>query len=91
MVGFFYLWYEMNVGQCTNNNVKWQRALGSMTWKLLVGQNKGTECNEMRNFSLNVIVVTPGRVTRVERNKGQKALMDYGNHLPHPTDMYFFL
>ena len=34
-----------------------------MTWMLQVGQNKGTECNEMRNFLLNVIVVT-----RVKRN-----------------------
>ena len=42
-----------------------------MTWMLQVGQNKGTECNEMRNFLLNVIVVI-----RVKRNKEQTALMD---------------
>ena len=71
-------------------NVKWQRARGSMTWMLQVGQNKGTECNEMRNFSLNVIVVTTGRVSRVKHNNEQTALMDYGNHLPHPTVRCFF-
>ena len=42
-----------------------------MTWMLQVGQNKGTECNEMRNFLLNVIVVI-----RVKRIKEQTALMD---------------
>ena len=62
-----------------------------MTWMLQVGQNKGTECNEMRNFSLNAIVVTTGRVTIVKRNKEQTALKDYGNHLPHPTARCFFL
>ena len=51
-----------------------------MTWMLQGGQNKDTECNEIRNFLLNVIVVT-----RVKRNQKQTALMDYGNHLPHPT------
>ena len=56
-----------------------------MTLMLQVRQNKGTECNEMRNFLLNVIVVT-----RVKRNKEQTALMDYGNHLPHPTARCFF-
>ena len=56
-----------------------------MTWMLQVGQNKGTECNEMRNFLLNVIVVT-----RVKRNKEQTALMDYGNYLHHPTPRCFF-
>ena len=64
-----------------------------MTWMLQVGQNKGTEYNEMRHFLLNVIVVTltTGRVTRVKRNKEQTALMDLGNHLPHPTARCFFL
>ena len=62
-----------------------------MTWMLQVGQNKGTECNEMRNFSLNVIVVTTGRVTIVKCKKEQTALKDYGNHLPHPTARCFFL
>ena len=51
---------------------------------LQVGQNKSTECNEMRNFLLNVIVVT-----RV-KNKEQTALMGYGNHFPHPTARCFF-
>ena len=50
-----------------------------MTLMLQVVQNNGTESNEMRNFPLNVIVVTTGRVTRVKRNKEQTALMDYGN------------
>ena len=50
-VGYFYLWYKLNVGQCTNiYNVKWQRALRSMTRMLQVGQKKGTECDEMRKF-----------------------------------------
>ena len=62
-----------------------------MTWMLQVGQNKGTECNEMRNFSLNAIVVKTGRVTRVKHNKEQTALKNYGNHLPHPTARCFFL
>ena len=56
-----------------------------MTRMLQVGQNKGTECNKMRNFTLNVIVATSGWVTRVKLNKEQTALMDYGNHLPHLT------
>ena len=47
------------------------------TWMLQVGQNKGTECNEMRNLLLNVIVVT-----RVKRNKEQTVLMDFGTHFP---------
>ena len=51
-----------------------------MTWMLQVGQNEDTECNDMRNFLLNVIIVTTGRVTRVKRNKEQTALMDYSNH-----------
>ena len=52
---------------------------------LQVGLNKGTECNEMRNVSLNVIVVT-----RVERNTEQTALMDYGNYLPALRQGVFF-
>ena len=60
-----------------------------MTWMLQVRQNKGTECNKMRNFSLNVIVVTSGWVTRVKRNKEQTALMDNCNHLPHLTARCF--
>ena len=47
---------------------------------LQVGQNKGIECNEMRNLLLIVIVVT-----RVKRNKEQTALMDDGNYFPHAT------
>ena len=56
----------------------------SMIWEIL-RQYKGTECNEMRKFLLNVIVVT-----RPKRNKEQTALMDYGNHFPNPTTRCFF-
>ena len=56
-----------------------------MTYMLQVGQNKGTECIEMRLFLLNAIVVT-----RVKRSKEQTALMDFGNHLAHPTARCFF-
>ena len=56
-----------------------------MTWVLQVGQNKGTECNEVRHFLLNVVVVTSAK-----RNKEETALMDYGNHLPHRTARCFF-
>ena len=45
--------------------------------RILRGLNSlGTECNEMRKFLLNFIVVT-----RVKRNREQTALMDYGNPL----------
>ena len=59
---------------------------GRLTWMLQIGQYKGTECNEMRNFVMNVIVET-----RVNSNKEQLAFMDYGNHFPHPTSKVFFL
>ena len=37
---------------------------------LHVGQNKGTECNEMRNFSLNVIVA---RIDLSDNREGDKS------------------
>ena len=40
-----------------------------------VSSHLGTECNEMRNFFLYVIVVTRGK-----RNMEPTALMDYGNN-----------
>ena len=52
---------------------------------LQVGQNKGIECNEMRNLLLIVMVVA-----RVKRNKEQTALMDDGNYFPHATARCFF-
>ena len=59
---------------------------GRLTWMLQIGHYKGTECNEMRNFVMNVIVET-----RVNSNKEQIAFMDYGNHFFHPTSKVFFL
>ena len=56
-------------------------------WMLQVGQNKGTERNEMRNFLLNVI-----EVKRLKRDKEQAALMVYatpGQPFPHPTARFF--
>ena len=87
MVGYFYLWYELNVGQCTNITSRGRGHLpyGRPTWMLQVRQNKDIECNEMRNFLLDVIVVT-----RDKHNNEQTALMDYGNYLPHPTPRCFF-
>ena len=80
----------MNVGQCTNIMSRGRGHLphGRLTWMLQVGQNKGTECNEMRNYLLNVIkdVIV---ATRVERNTEHTALMDYGNHFPDPTTRCF--
>ena len=57
-------------------------------WMLQVGQNKGTERNEMRNLLLNVI-----EVKRLKRDKEQAALMVYatpGQPFPHPTARCFF-
>ena len=39
----------------------------------------------MRSFLVNVIVVT-----RAKCKEEQTALMDYGNHFPHPTARSFF-
>ena len=56
---------------------------------LQVGQNKGTKCNEMRNFFAECHCSDKSQP--VKHNKEQTALMDYGNHiLPHPTARCFF-
>ena len=47
------------------------RGTGSMTWMLQIGQSKCTECYEIRNCLLNVIVVT-----WVKRKKEQTAFID---------------
>ena len=84
VAGYFYLWYELNLGQCTNimSRGRGHMLYGSLPWMLLVWRNKGTECNEMRNFLLNV-------VTRVE-TQGTNSVDDYGDHFARPTARCFF-
>ena len=86
VVGYCSLWCELNVGHCTNimSRGRGHLPFGRLTWMLQVGQNKGIECNEMRNLLLIVIVVT-----KVKRNKEQTALMDDGNYFPHATTRWF--